>query len=191
MAKMRWSRLEWERKTRTHEPLADPHLSVPTELQRQIEQTTKSKKKKKKKRRKDLSQQSNRGSDGTSSVTATRSTFTGKAARELPLGSLVHSRADNSRVGVVLATYKMRSGGVVGYTMKWQDGAKERVNPEAIQDPSRVRADIATSNGAEEVPRESTTRGSSRSSGAAKRRHRRGRSVRKVGGGAPSLGKRR
>jgi hypothetical protein len=189
MAKMRWSRLEWERKARTHEPLADPHLSVPTELQRQIEQTTKSKRKKKK--RKGLSQQSNRGSDETSSVTATRSTFTGKAARELPLGSLVHSRVDHSRVGVVLATYKMRSGGVVGYTVKWQDGAKDRVNPEAIQDPSRVRADIATSNGAEEVPRESTTRGSSRSSGAAKGRHRRGRSVRKVGGGAPSLGKRR
>jgi hypothetical protein len=35
MAKMRWWKLEWERKARTHKPLADPHLSAPTERERQ------------------------------------------------------------------------------------------------------------------------------------------------------------
>src|ERR687892_359162 len=38
MARMRWWRLEWERKARTHEPLADPHLSVSTERERQKQQ---------------------------------------------------------------------------------------------------------------------------------------------------------
>jgi response regulator of citrate/malate metabolism len=38
MARMRWWRLEWERKARTHEPLADPHLSVSTERERRKQQ---------------------------------------------------------------------------------------------------------------------------------------------------------
>jgi hypothetical protein len=38
MAKMRWWKLEWERKIHSHEPLADPDLSVPTERQRQKQQ---------------------------------------------------------------------------------------------------------------------------------------------------------
>ncbi|MGH2657852.1 MAG: hypothetical protein ACRDIZ_14365, partial [Actinomycetota bacterium] len=38
MARMRWWRLEWERKARTHEPLADPHLTVSTERERQKQQ---------------------------------------------------------------------------------------------------------------------------------------------------------
>ncbi|MDP9233616.1 MAG: hypothetical protein M3P01_03580 [Actinomycetota bacterium] len=46
MAKMRWSKLEWQRKSRTHEPLADPHLSVPTERERQKQQSHKKKNKK-------------------------------------------------------------------------------------------------------------------------------------------------
>jgi hypothetical protein len=46
MAKMRWSKLEWQRKSRTHEALADPHLSVPTERERQKRQSKKKKKKK-------------------------------------------------------------------------------------------------------------------------------------------------
>jgi hypothetical protein len=35
--------LEWERKFRTHEPLSDPHLSVPTERERRNQRSRRKK----------------------------------------------------------------------------------------------------------------------------------------------------
>jgi hypothetical protein len=47
VAKMQWFRLEWQRRARTHEPLADPYISVPTERQRQLQQSRRKGKRKK------------------------------------------------------------------------------------------------------------------------------------------------
>jgi hypothetical protein len=191
MAKMRWSKLEWQRKALTHQPLADPHLSVPTERQRQIQQT----KKKSKSKRKRLQAPSQKPkptlrSGQESRVIVGTSLFSNTATREIGLGAHVHARADASRHAVVVSTFKTRSGKVVGYLVTWHDGTTERVDPEEIEDEIRSSARMATASGnAQPARQETAKRFPSRASGGSKGKRR--VSVWTMSGGAPSLRKRR